>query len=129
MDYIPFVGVDDCCGILPQFVRCNIIVQPYILFITILSVLHVKRDVEGCRCKYCGGLDCLKQIAGTPKKTYTWWGGWRKSQEEIGEIIETETRYGQTVSQIRHSVFKNIEQREHYKKPHGVKPIIARSVV
>ena len=85
-------------------------------FITILSVLHVKRDVEGCRCKYCGGLDCLKQIAGTPKKTYTWWGGWRKSQEEIGEIIETETRYGQTVSKIRHSVFKNIEQREHYKE-------------
>lgn len=83
--------------------------------ITLLSVLNVKADVEGSRCKYCGGVDCLRQVAGSPKKTYTWWGGWRKGEEKVGEVVETTVRGGVTESTTRQGIYKNVETRTLHK--------------
>lgn len=80
---------------------------------TICSIIMVKSDVEGSRCKYCGGVDCLRQMAGTPKRTYTWYGGWKRGKRQVAEVVTSTIQDGATVSTTREAIYKNTEEREH----------------
>ena len=80
---------------------------------TICSIIMVKSDVESSRCKYCGGVDCLRQMAGTPKRTYTWSGGWKRSKRQVAEVVESTIQDGVTVSTTRKAIYKNTEERNH----------------
>ena len=79
-----------------------------------LSLFFVKSDVESSRCKYCGGVDCLQQVGGTPKKSRLWWTKWHKGQVKIGEIVETVFHDDTDRTSTTHDINRKTTEKQQY---------------
>lgn len=109
-----------------QFIT-GLSVNLFIAVIGIFSAVGTRSMIESCRCKVCGGVDCLETEEGTPVKIITWWTRWHSASRKIGEKITTTTtiyqkRYGQETKVSTHT--NDIERRgrqreEMYKRTWG----------